>query len=187
MGFISVNLGNHLGTEIQLVTGLGTETRVDNEVGTETQLVTELGTETRVGTQRRPDLGLPSAAGSDHLSIRTGSPVIGGHQRPIDIDDDNVELELQSSPKSKGRPKQKPKAVKAKRKLITTLVQEDMEMTSKKMNLGTLDEILVGDASYVSTADKVMQLKLFTFYQGKAPYCSRDFSATCQQAPDKAE
>ncbi|EEY68940.1 cysteine protease family C48, putative [Phytophthora infestans T30-4] len=39
------------------------------------------------------------------------------------------------SAKVKGAPQAKPKAVKAKRKLITTLVQDDMEMTSKKMNL----------------------------------------------------
>ncbi|KAF4147330.1 hypothetical protein GN958_ATG03452 [Phytophthora infestans] len=156
MGLISVDLGSHLGTE--------------------TQLVTELGTETRVGMQKRPDLGLPSAAGSDHLSIRTGSPVIGGHQRPIDIDDDNVEFELQSPPKSKGRPKQNLKAVKGKRKLITTLVQEDMEMTRKKMHLGTLDEILVGDASYVSTADKVMQFKLFTFFTKVKPPIAHEIS-----------
>ncbi|RLN88115.1 hypothetical protein BBJ28_00019684 [Nothophytophthora sp. Chile5] len=93
-----------------------------------------------------------------------GDPVDQAPPTPRLVEIGNGEnFDLQSPPKARGRPKQKPKAVKAKRSLVTAMVQEDSDMHEMQLNLQTVADILTESPTYASSAATLKRFKVFVF------------------------
>ncbi|KAE8979164.1 hypothetical protein PR002_g24495 [Phytophthora rubi] len=84
-------------------------------------------------------------------------------QRTIALDDDDDDFEILSPPKSRGRPKEKPKSVKAKQNLGIAIVQEDMEMHEKQLNLASLQDLFAAEPTFNSSNEVLLQFRKFVF------------------------
>ncbi|KAK1934612.1 Zinc finger SWIM domain-containing protein 3 [Phytophthora citrophthora] len=106
--------------------------------------------------------------GTDELGAMSSGAELGNENEQPEVDVDRGvtlglatltnEFEIVSPPNARGRPKQKPAAVKSKRKQAIEMVQQNLDMHGREINLLTFQQFIFGSKPKPPIAHEIAKL-----------------------------